>query len=163
MTSLKENLRLDRKNNSTKSYLILYFYRKMHAASLKKHHKLRLKLWTIFKEIVFFFIGVNAQISYKAEIGSDIRLLHSGMGVVISSKAIIENHQTIYHQVTIGINENKPVELQRIIIHDNCYLSVGCKIISCEVGAGSKIGPNAVVYKDLPENSLYVTQNTLLN
>lgn len=81
---------------------------------------------------------------------------------MISAKAILGNNLTIYHQVTVGINENKPVEQQTIRIMDNCYLSAGCKIISCTVGENSKIGPNAVVYKDLPAGSLYVSSNQLL-
>lgn len=156
--SLSEDIRLDRKNNSTRSFIILFFYRTMHSAYIKKN-KLSLVLLSLLKGLAFWILNVDAQISYKAEIGSDIRLPHSANGVVISAKAVIGDHQTIYHQVTVGINENKPLEEQRIIIHDNCYLSAGCKVISCEVGAGSRIGPNAVVYKDLPENSVYVASN----
>lgn len=157
--SLLEDIALDRKNNSTKSFFVLLFYRLLHRSFVKKHIGLRLALFSLLKGAVFFLLRIDAQISYKAIIGKDIRLPHSAMGVIISAKAVIEDHQTIYHQVTIGINENLPVEKQPIIIHENCYLSVGCKVISCEVGSGSKIGPNAVVYKDLPENSLYVSTN----
>lgn len=161
MSSLKEDLKIDKKNNSRKSYLVLYFYRKLHNF-FEKGNKVGFIFWSFWKSVVYFFLRIDAQISYKAVIGSDIRLPHSAAGVVISAKAIIGSHITIYHQVTIGINENKPIEEQKIIIHDNCYLSAGCKIISSEVGEGSKIGPNAVVYKDLPSNSLYVSSNMVL-
>ena len=153
---------LDKKNNSFRSFCILALYRLLHRFWQTKHIGFRFALLSIFKGLIYWFMRINAQISYKAEIGSDIRLPHSAEGVVISSKAIIEDHQTIYHQVTIGINENKPLELQRIIVRKNCYLSAGCKIISCEVGEGSKIGPNAVVFKDLPPHSLYVSSNQLV-
>lgn len=45
---------------------------------------------------------------------------------------------------------------------DNCYFSTGCKILSCTVGESCKIGPNAVVFKDLPVGFLYVSSNQLL-
>lgn len=106
---------------------------------------------------------MDAQISEKAQIGKNIRLLHKGIGVVISSKAFIGNGVTIYHQVTVGINENIPEEQQSIYIGDNCYLSAGSKIISCHVGANSKIGPNAIVWKNVPANSLVVGQSIYKN
>lgn len=158
---LLRSISLDRKNNSTRSFLILLVYRLQHRFYVKKHIGIRLFIMSIIKELLFFIIRADAQISYKAEIGDNIRLPHQGNGVVISAKAIIEDNQTIYHQVTIGINENLPKNKQRIIIKSNCYLSCGCKVISSIVGENSKIGPNAVVYKDLPNNSLYVASNIL--
>ena len=82
---------------------------------------------------------------------------------MISSKASIGNGVTIYHQVTVGVNENLPIERQSICIGDNCYLSTGAKVISCHVGDNCKIGPNAVVWKDIPDNSLVVTQSNYKN
>ena len=83
------------------------------------------------------------------------------MGVVVSPKAKIGNNITIYHQVTIGVKEGIPKDLQRIIVKDNCYISAGAKIISCVVSEGSKIGPNAVVYKDIPPCSIVVSLNEI--
>jgi serine acetyltransferase len=39
-------------------------------------------------------------------------------------------------------------------IEDNCYISTGAKIISSKVGFNSIIGPNAVVFEDIPNNSM---------
>lgn len=161
--SLYKSITIDRKNNSTRSFVILLFYRLMNKSYYSKHIGIRLAILSILKEIVFFILRIDCQISYKAIIGDNIRLPHSGMGVVISSKATLYDNQTIYHQVTIGVNENLPEEKKKIIIHENCYFSAGCKIISCEIGENSKIGPNAVVYKDLLANSLYVSENLLKN
>lgn len=156
---------LDWKNNSFKSFIILFFYRIMNHAYTTRYlgGRMRLIVYRILKEIVFALLGINSQISYKAEIGENIRLLHSGLGVVISAHAIVKDNQTIYHQVTLGINENLPLKDQAIVINENCLLSVGCKVISCEIGRGTKVGPNAVVYKNLPENSLYVSLNKCIN
>lgn len=153
-------IRIDRKVNSTRSFLVLLMYRLCHALYVKKS-RVRLKLMIFAKNCLFVFLSLDAQISYKAEIGHHIRLPHSAMGVVISPYAVIRNNISIFHQVTLGVNENLPVDKQRIIIEDNCYLSAGSKIISCRVGAGSKIAPNAVVFKDVPENSLCFSVNQI--
>ena len=104
-------------------------------------------------------MGLDAQISYKAELGDWIIAHHRAMGVVISSKAIIGNHVTFLHRVTIGVNESRSAEKQRIIIGDNCYLSTGCVIISCELGDNCKVAPNAVVYNDVPSGMLCYANN----
>lgn len=155
-------LKQDYHNNSKKSFIILLFYRLMHAAHGKKWGGC-LAVLSLLRGIVYFLLRIDAQISHEAEIGEDIRLPHSATGVVVSSFAEIENHITIYHQVTIGINENLPVDKRKVIIRNGSYLSVGCKIINAEVGERSKVGPNAVVYKDLPADSLYVATGTNLH
>lgn len=101
------------------------------------------------------------QISYRASIGNRIRLPHRGFGVVISHYATIGNDCTIFHGVTIGVNESRPKEKRKIVIGNNVYLSAGCKCISCKIGEYSKIGPNAVVYKDIPPRSLVYSLNEI--
>lgn len=170
---LLHSIVLDKKNNSFRSFVILFFYRLTHSTYKKINittsfiviryiYRFWLFLLIFFKELAFFLLRIDTQISEKAIIGDNIRLLHSGNGVIISSKAIIEDNVTIYHQVTIGINEFKPKEDQVVIIRKNSYLSVGCKIINSEVGENSRIGPNAVVYKNLSPNSFYVADNILM-
>ena len=111
--------------------------------------------------LFFLLFQIDAQISYEAVLGNDIRFLHGARGVVISKYALIEDRQTIFHGVTIGINEGFDESSRVIHIHENCYFSAGCVVISCEIGANSKIGPNAVVWRDIPENSVYVAENNL--
>lgn len=83
------------------------------------------------------------------------------MGVVISSKAKIGNHITIYHNTTIGVNENKPENEKKVVINDYCYVSVGCKIINCTIGENCTLAPNTVVYKDLSPNSFSYSVNKI--
>jgi serine O-acetyltransferase len=151
--SLKNLLLTDYRLNSKKSFLVLFFYRVCHFLFVRKYNFLLLLLSGI-QGLIYFFLRINTQISYEAIIGSNIRLPHCAMGVVISSRAIIGNNITIYHQVTIGVNESKPEEKKQIVISDNCYLSTGCIIISCKIGRNCKIAPNAVVYKDIPDNTI---------
>lgn len=145
----------DRYNNSTISFITLLFYR-IENILYRKHLMggVILFIVTKFHSVIAIVLGMNSQISYKAIIGKNIRFPHKAQGVVISAHARIGNNITIYHQVTIGINENKPKDLQRIIIKDRCYLSAGCKVISCIVGENCKIAPNVCVYKDLEPNCL---------
>lgn len=105
-----EKIISDWKNNNFRSFMILFFYRIMNYLYNTKYCKLFLLVCRLLQEIFFFLLRINCQISYKATIGKNIRLLHSGMGVVISSKAIVKDNQTIYHQVTLGINENLPLQ-----------------------------------------------------
>ena len=166
-TDFSENLRLidyikkDYQNNSKRSFIILLLYRVMHYC-YKKNLSILLFICKIIRFLAYFFLRINAQISYEASIGYDIRLPHSADGVVISSYAIIGNHETIYHQVTIGINEKITESSRKVIVRDNCYLSVGCKVISCVVSEGCKIGPNAVCYKDISPNSILVCKSETL-
>lgn len=178
--NLLNSIILDKKNNSFRSFIILFFYRLMNYISNIKNNLTQrlidmpvhtytylcvcsflLFLLNFLKELSFFILRIDTQISEKARIGDNIRLPHSGNGVIISSKAIIEDNITIYHQVTIGINELKPKEEQLVIVRKNSYLSAGCKVINCEIGENCKIGANAVVYKNLPTNSLYVADNSI--
>lgn len=163
MKKIINSIKIDKKNNSFKSFIVLLFYRLMNYSYKTKHIGIRLAFLKVLKEIVFSIIGVNAQISYKAEIGDNIKLPHSAIGLVISGLAKISDNQIIYHQVTIGVNDNLPLNKQGIIIKENCLLSAGCKIISSTVGKNCKIGPNAVVYKDLPNNSLWVSTGEFIN
>lgn len=136
-------------NNSFRSFLILFFYRILHFL-YQKRFNLILKIMILFFEILKILLNLNAQISYKAKIGRNLRLPHIGFGVVVSSKAIIGDNVTIYHLVTIGINEKK--ENKYVIIGDNVYISTGAKIINSKVGNNCIIGPNAVIYKDIEDN-----------
>lgn len=153
-------LKIDWKRNSKKSFIILFFYRLCHT-SYKNKNKFLLYFFLFLKSIVFWLLRIDAWIEYEAEIGSNIRLPHSGNGLVISRFSRIGNNVTIFHQVTLGVNESLPINERYISISDNCYISVGAKIISCSIGERCKIAPNAVVRKNTPPNSLVYSENSL--
>jgi serine O-acetyltransferase len=145
-------IRADFKLNSFRSALILFFHRFINHIYLKYSgltSKFIIKILIIVWEVLKAFLNINCQISYKAKIGKNIRLPHIAVGVVISSKAIIGDNVTIFHQVTIGVKEDIEENMQNIIIGDNCYISTGAKIISCKLEDNVVVGPNAVVYKDV--------------
>lgn len=156
--SIYADLVQDLHNNSISSFIILFFYRTMHWAYINKLMIL-LMLLSFFKRLAYFILSLNAQISYKAYLGKNIRLCHSANGVIVSKYAVIHNNVTIYHQTTIGINESLSEQEKCVEVQDNCYLSSGCKIISCLIGYNTKIAPNAVVFKNTPPHSLVYPVN----
>ena len=82
-----------------------------------------------------------------AEFGEKFVLIHS-YGVVINSSVRGGHGVKIEHLVTIGAERDvSPV------LGDNVFIGAGAKILGgVTIGSGVKIGANAVVTKDLPNN-----------
>lgn len=79
-----------------------------------------------------------------------------GMGVVIGETATIGNDCTLYHGVTLGgttWNKGK----RHPTLADNVVVGAGAKVLGpITVASGARIGSNAVVVKDVPENATVV-------
>ena len=104
-------------------------------------------------QIARFFTGV--EIHPGATIGDALFIDH-GMGVVIGETAKIGNNVTIYHGVTLGGVSSKP-GIRHPQIGDNVIIGSGAALLGAiEVGNGARIGSNAVVVKDVPENATMV-------
>ena len=90
-----------------------------------------------------------------ATIGPNLFIDH-GMGVVIGETAEVGECVTLYHGVTLGgtsLNKGK----RHPTLEDNVVVGAGAKILGAiTVGAGSRIGANAVVVKPVPPNSVVV-------
>lgn len=100
-----------------------------------------------------WFTGV--EIHPGATIGYRLFIDH-GMGVVIGETAEIGDDVTLYHGVTLG-----GVSLEKGKRHPtlgNCVVvGAGAKVLGAiEIGAGSRIGANAVVVKSVPPDSVVV-------
>ena len=85
------------------------------------------------------------------------------MGVVIGETSEIGNNVTIYHNVTLGgispsINADQQRNTKRHpTVLDNAVIGSGAQILGpVTVGKNSKIGANAVVTNDVPENAVMV-------
>lgn len=146
----------DFKINSFISAITLLIYRVENYIYYKYKNYTLMKLLKISTYPLRMIFGLNSQIAYEAIIGENIRLPHRAFGVIISSKAIIKNNVTIFHQVTLGINDRNEKN-QKIIIGNNTYLSTGCKIISSKVGDNVIVAPNTIVYKDVEDNMFVYT------
>ena len=117
-------------------------------------HSLRIPVlpWVINK--IFVRIIFGCQIGLGAKIGKGTDLGYGGLGIVIHPKAAIGSNVRIGTGVTIGGNNGK---YGAPIIHDNCLIATGAKVLGpVTIGTGSIIGANAVVIKDVPPNTVYV-------
>ena len=107
---------------------------------------------------VFSHIGrglTGIEIHPGATIGRRVFIDH-GMGVVIGETAIIGDDSTLYHGVTLGgtsWNKGK----RHPTLEQGVVIGAGAKVLGpITVGKNAKIGSNAVVVKDVPENATAV-------
>ena len=107
-----------------------------------------------------FMTGI--EIHPKAKIGKNLFIDH-GMGVVIGETSDIGDNVTIYHMATLGgispsINSDNQRETKRHpTLQDNVVIGSGAQVLGpITIGKNAKIGANAVVTKDVPENGVMV-------
>ncbi len=97
-------------------------------------------------QVARFFTGI--EIHPGATIG-DYLFIDHGFGVVIGETAIIGNHVTLYHDVTLGgtsLNHGK----RHPTLEDEVIVGAGAQVLGpITVGKGAHIGANAVVVKDV--------------
>ncbi len=90
-----------------------------------------------------------------ATIGKGLFIDH-GTGVVIGETAIIGNNVTIFHGVTLG-GTGKEKGKRHPTIGNNVLIGCGAKLLgNITIGDNVKIGANAVIVKDVPENTTVV-------
>jgi len=114
----------------------------------------------IISQFSRFLTGI--EIHPKAKIGKNLFIDH-GMGVVIGETSEIGDNVTIYHMVTLGgispsIESNEQRNVKRHpTLENNVVVGSGAQILGpVVVGKNSKIGANAVVTKNVPENAIMV-------
>ena len=114
----------------------------------------------IISQLSRFLTGI--EIHPNAKIGKNLFIDH-GMGVVIGETSEIGDNVTIYHMVTLGgispsINSDDQRNTKRHpTLMDNVVVGSGAQILGpVVVGKNAKIGANAVVTKDVDENSVMV-------
>ena len=114
----------------------------------------------IISQFSRFLTGI--EIHPNAKIGKNLFIDH-GMGVVIGETSEIGDNVTIYHMVTLGgispsINSDDQRNTKRHpTLMDYVVVGSGAQILGpVVVGKNAKIGANAVVTKDVDENSVMV-------
>ena len=114
----------------------------------------------IISQSVRFFTGI--EIHPGAKIGKNLFIDH-GMGVVIGETSEIGNNVTIYHAVTLGgsspsiDSERQRDEKRHPTIGDDVVIGSGAQIIGpVNIGNNARIAANAVVVKDVPDNTTMV-------
>lgn len=97
----------------------------------------------------FIYLQFNCYIPYTTDIGPDVEIAH-GIGIVLHHFSVIGEGTIIYQNVTVG-NGMGPK------IGNNCVIGSGaCVLGDIVIGDNVKIGANAVVIKDVPNNCTVV-------
>ena len=114
----------------------------------------------IISQFSRFLTGI--EIHPKAKIGKNLFIDH-GMGVVIGETSEIGDNVTIYHMVTLGgispsIDSNEQRNIKRHpTLKNNVVVGSGAQILGpVVIGENAKIGANAVVTKNVPENAVMI-------
>jgi serine O-acetyltransferase len=137
---------------------ILTTYPGVHALIL---HRVAHFLWSIklkliariFSHLARIFTGI--EIHPGAQIGRRFFIDH-GMGVVIGETAIIGDDCTLYHGVTLGGTTWKKGK-RHPTLKNNVVIGAGAKVLGpITLGNNSKVGSNAVVVTDIPNDSTAV-------
>ena len=134
----------------------VFFHRIANFFHLAKFHLVA----RIISQLSRFLTGI--EIHPGAKIGKNLFIDH-GMGVVIGETSEIGNNVTIYHMATLGgiapsINSNNQRQVKRHPTLGDCVVvGSGAQILGpVMIGANAKVGANAVVTKNVPENAVMV-------
>lgn len=120
---------------------------------LISHLPFRLFRYLCMKKLYQVQACLLVEISHHTKIGVGLYLPHPN-GVIIHPNTVIGNNCMILQQVTIGNNIAKGKD-NLAVIGDNVMIGAGAKIIGpCKIGNNVVIGANAVVTKDVPNNSV---------
>lgn len=128
-----------------------YFWR-LRTKALNANNKL-LKLYYRYR-YAKLMKSMGSAIPLEAIIEGKPELPHGIYGIFVSRGAKIGKGCIIYQQVTIGSNADKDSKGYGFpAVGDHVLIGVGAKIIgNVKIGNRVKIGANAVVTKDLPDN-----------
>lgn len=157
---IKEDISIvfDRDPAARTHWEILTTYPGVHALLMHRvSHKLWVHKWywlaRFNSHVARWLTGI--EIHPGAKLGSRMFIDH-GMGVVIGETAVVGDDCTLYHGVTLGgtsWNKGK----RHPTLENGVVIGAGAKVLGpITIGAGAKIGSNAVVVKDVPANATAV-------
>ena len=158
--SIREDIRsiFDRDPAARSTLEIVTCYPGVHAMLF---HRLAHRLWQwhfywlarFISHISRFLTGI--EIHPGATIGRRFFIDH-GMGVVIGETAVIEDDVTLYHGVTLGgTSWNKG--RRHPTLQSGVVIGAGAKVLGpITIGAGARVGSDAVVVKDVPAGATAV-------
>ena len=97
----------------------------------------------------YIYLQFNCSIPFTTDIGKDVIMPH-GIGIVLHQNSIIGKKTIIYQNVTVG-NGDGPK------IGENCIIGTGaCVLGNIKIGNNVKIGANAIVLEDVPDDCTVV-------
>lgn len=105
-----------------------------------------------YKLITEGFMGIELPVS--TEVGPGLRLRH-GVGIVVNPASRIGANVMLRQGVTLG-NRQLPDDCPTI--EAGVEIGVGAVVIGAvTVGANARIGPNAVVFRDVPAGAIVMS------
>lgn len=109
-----------------------------------------------------YFSRTGSWIGYNSKFDAVPCFPHGTHGIFISNGARIGRNAVIFQHVTIGSNTlNDSNRTGSPTIGEAVYIGAGAKIIGgITIGKNCRIGANAVVYQDMPPNSVAVQSPT---
>lgn len=129
----------------TPGFKALLYYEIAHYFYQKKHFFIARYLTEKMKR------KTGIEIHPGATIGKRFFIDH-GFGVVIGETTIIGDDVTLFHGVTLG-GTGKEQGKRHPTIKNHAFIGAGAKILgNIIIGKNVKIGANAVVLKDIPDN-----------
>ncbi len=133
---------------------VLIFYKVAHFLYL---HRLYF-LARFISQLARFLTGI--EIHPGAKIGKRLFIDH-GMGIVIGETATVGDDCTIYHGATLG-GTGKNKYKRHPDIGNNVIIGAGSKILGpIKIGNNVKVGANAVVTKEVEDNSTVIKFNEI--
>ena len=151
---------------AARSYLeIILTYSGFHALFF---HRICHLLWSLNLKLISRFIANFSRIITSIEIHPAVSIdegffIDHGSGLVIGETAKIGKNVTVYQQVTLGgLSPSINSDLQRNVkrhptICDNVIIGSGAQVLGpITIGDNARIGTNAVVLKNVPENLTFV-------
>ena len=150
---------LERDPAARNAFEVWLTYSGVHALSWHRvayflHVKAKLKLLArIVSQTCRFFTGIEIHPAAKIEGGV---FIDHGMGVVIGETAEVHRGVVIYQGATLG-GTGKDAGKRHPTLGDNVMVGAGAKVLGpFTIADNAKIAANAVVLKEIPENSTAV-------
>lgn len=153
----REAVAADRRANASypKSRFILRWFRRAQRWRAERGPLARILFLIIggsYKVATEGFMGIELPVSTR--VGPGLRLRH-GVGIVVNPASRIGAGVMMRQGVTLG---NRKSSDDCPTIEDGVEIGVGAVIIGAvTVGEGARIGPNAVVFKDVPAGAVVLS------
>ncbi|MFC4308918.1 serine O-acetyltransferase [Steroidobacter flavus] len=124
--------------------------------SRRRPKLLRLLFDPIYMILDFFIQALwGIEIPRSAKVGPGLYIGHYG-GITVSSIAVIGRDCNLSQNITIGVS-GAGKKRGAPTIGDNVYIAPGARVVGkISIGHNVKIGANAVIHKDLPDNAIAV-------
>lgn len=119
-------------------------------------HSYRARNSALLSRMIYLlqFAMFNSSVPVGVRMGVGSRFAYGGIGCVIHKDAVIGARVILGQGITIGGDGNRKGVP---IVEDGAYLGAGCRLLGpITIGAGARIGANAVVLTDVPAGATAV-------